>query len=107
MEYSMSTLTSPQMGVAEGERTITRPDMLDDPCIPDCVRILRLLEANDGQLWQGDVVEHLDVSKATVSRRLAELEDEDEVDRMLFRGKNLVWLSDNTPDILGNSTPPA
>lgn len=100
----MPTLTSPQSSLPETDRTIVRPDDLDDPCLPDRVRILRLLEANDGQLWQSEVVDELDVSKATVSRRLSDLEDSSHIERMLFRGQNLVWLKDETPDVLGQPT---
>ena len=97
----MPTLTSPQSSVPETDRSIVRPDDFDDPCLPDRARILRLLEANDGQLWQSEVVNELDVSKATVSRRLSDLEESSHIERMLFRGQNLVWLKDETPDVLG------
>lgn len=96
----MPVVQSPQTEMPAMDRSIECPDDLDDPCLPDGVRILRLLEANGGRLWQSEVVDVLDVSKATVSRRLSELEDSTHVSRMLFRGQNLVWLRDEEPDLL-------
>lgn len=96
----MPVVSSPQTELPETDRAIDRPDDLDDPCLPDRVRILRLLEANGGRLWQAEVVDALDVSKATVSRRLAELEESTHISRMLFRGQNLIWLQDEAPDAM-------
>ncbi len=96
----MPVVQSPQTEMPERDRAIDHPDELDDPSIPDRDRILRLLEANDGRLWQSQLVDTLDSSKATVSRRLSELEDSTHISRMLFRGQNLVWLQDETPDVV-------
>lgn len=94
----MPVVSSPQTELPESDRTIERPAELDDTRLPDRVRILHLLEANDGRLWQTEVVDALDVSKATVSRRLAELEESTHISRMLFRGQNLIWLPDDAPE---------
>lgn len=66
----------------------------------DARRILDLLADNDGSLPQSSIVSELDVSKATVSRRLAELEDAGYISRLLFRGQKLVWMADQTPPAL-------
>lgn len=100
----MPSATSPRTMALERDHATDRANDLDAPHLPDHARILRLLEANDGRLWQGEVVAELDVSKATVSRRLSELEDASYVERMLFRGRNLVWLPDATPDVIETST---
>lgn len=67
-------------------------------------RILRVLAANDGGVPQQELVSELDVSKATVSRRLSELEDADRVTRLLFRGRKLVWLAETVPTALETDT---
>lgn len=54
--------------------------------------LLDLIAANGGTLWQSEIVDALDVSKATVSRRLTALEQSDRIDRLLFRGEKIVSL---------------
>lgn len=96
----MPAVQSPQTELPDMDRPIEFPEELDDPCLPDRVRILRLLEANGGRVWQAQLVDVLDVSKATVSRRLSELEESTHISRMLFRGRNLVWLREEVPDVM-------
>lgn len=55
-------------------------------------QILRLLRANDDTLWQTDIVDALDVTKASISRNLSKLEADDRIKRLEFRGEKLVCL---------------
>lgn len=59
--------------------------------------ILALLEANDGRIEQGDVVDSLPWSPATVSRRLGELEAEGRVVRYPVGRRKIVCLPDCKP----------
>ena len=59
--------------------------------------ILRLVRASDGRIEQGDVVEALSWSPATVSRRLGQLEAEGEVVRFPVGRRKVVCLPDCTP----------
>lgn len=59
--------------------------------------ILQLLEARDGRIEQGDVVEALPWSPATVSRRLGQLEAEGEVVRFPVGRRKIVCRPDCTP----------
>lgn len=77
---------------ADVDRTIRTPSTMEDACLPDETRILHLLQANGQPLWQTEIVDALDVSKSTVSRRLTDLEREGHVERLQYRGRNLVWL---------------
>lgn len=70
----------------------------------DAERILAVLADNDGQLPQSELVSELDVSKATISRRLGELEADGYVSRLLFRGQKLVWMADETPAALDSGS---
>lgn len=56
--------------------------------------LLDLLSANGGTLWQSEIVDALDVSKATIGRRLTALEQADRIDRLLYRGEKIVSLPD-------------
>lgn len=80
--------------------TVEVPPQLDDPHTPYRDRIIMLLHANDGSLWQRDIVESLDTSKATVSRRLMDLESSEEIDRLEFRGEKIVTLPECTIQLL-------
>lgn len=79
------------------------PSTLNDPYEPHEERILSLLHANDGRLWQRDIVDALDVSKATVSRRLSELETSERISRLEFRGEKIVTLPDRTIQLLSKT----
>lgn len=76
------------------------PPTLDDPYESHEERILSLLDANDGRLWQREIVRVLDISKATVSRRLADLETRDQITRFEFRGEKVVTLPDRRIELL-------
>jgi len=82
-------------------RTIPpRRDAVTTPDYPtatvDEAYLIDLLAANGGTLWQSEIVDALDVSKATISRRLTTLEQADEIDRLLFRGEKVVYLPETT-----------
>lgn len=79
---------------------INLPSTLNDPYAAHEERILSLLRANNGRLWQRDIVDALDVSKATVSRRLADLETSDKITRLEFRGEKIVTLPDQRIELL-------
>ena len=81
-------------------QSIDIPAALDDPYESYEERIVHLLRANDGRLWQRDIVDTLDVSKATVSRRLSNLETNGRISRLEFRGEKIVTLPDRTLTVL-------
>ena len=67
-------------------------------------RVLGLLEANGGRVWQQDVVAELDCSAASVSRVLCEMETDDEVARYWKHGQKVVALvAGNQSSAVGSS----
>lgn len=81
----------------------TSPDIppeTTDQSRPTDERILHLIHETDGPLWQRDIVDALDVSKATISRNLASLERDNRIKRLEFRGQKLVALPDATIQLL-------
>ena len=81
-------------------QSIDVPATINDPYEPYEERIVSLLRANDGRLWQRDIVDTLDVSKATVSRRLSDLETNGRISRIEFRGEKIVALPDRAITLL-------
>lgn len=49
---------------------------------------------------QAEIVDLVSVSKATVSRILAQLEDEGRIVRLQFKGKNRIWHPDAVPEVV-------
>lgn len=104
----MSSPPSTDLGQSTiDERPATDIDATDDTLAMtttadsvETVHILDALASNDGGLPQQELVAALDVSKATVSRRLSTLEDEERIIRLLFRGRKLIWLPDRVPAAL-------
>lgn len=92
----MDSLHSLGSGQPVDDRSSTRPEASS----PEAARILDALDADDGGIRQQELVEVLDVSKATVSRRLMELEEAGAIKRLLFRGQKLVWRADDVPSAL-------
>lgn len=68
--------------------------------------VVTLLRDEEGRLWQGDLVERLDVSASTVSRWLASLEEDGRVERLRIGRENLVMLPEQHPDLAEPSLPP-
>lgn len=52
--------------------------------------VIELLEANDGRVWQQDVVSELDCSAPSVSRLLSTMEADGEITRYWKRGQKVV-----------------
>lgn len=73
------------------DRTLFEPPTDRPAHATDESWILSLLSANDGCLWQTEIVDLMEVSKATVSRRLTELETAGAVQRIEYRGRKVVW----------------
>lgn len=61
-------------------------------------QILRLLEDNDGRLTQSDIGTAVEWSKATVSRKLCELESAGEITRYQIGREKIVFLPGAEPD---------
>lgn len=62
--------------------------------------ILEHIEAADETVTQSDLVAAAGVSKATISRTLASLEDNGQVVRIMLRGRNNVYLADELPEAI-------
>lgn len=65
---------------------------------PPTKRILQLLDEHDGRIEQADVVSALDLSPATVSRKLAALESEGRVVRYRVGRGKVVCRPDCVPE---------
>lgn len=90
----MSTLALPPEIPVTVDRRIEVPADWGGEFVPDEVLIRRLLASNEHCLWQTEIVDAMSVSKATVSRRLTEMESAGDVRRLQFRGRKLVWIPD-------------
>lgn len=60
------------------------------PALPPRERIERMLATNGGRIWQSDVVEALDLSAASVSRKLSAMEEDGLVVRRKVGRRNVV-----------------
>lgn len=65
---------------------------------PPTDRILRLLDEHDGRIEQAEVVSGLDLSPATVSRKLSALESEGRVVRYRVGRGKVVCRPDRVPE---------
>lgn len=65
----------------------------------------RLLVANDGRIWQSDIVERCDASGSSVSRWLDDMEDDDRISRVQVGREKLVMLPDECPDLADEGFP--
>lgn len=63
------------------------------------------LKWSDGAVMQSHLVAVTDASKATVSRRLSELEEEGRIVRLRTGGQNRVWLREYAPSHLSLPDP--
>lgn len=55
-------------------------------------RILDLVQAEGGRIYQGDIADRLDCSAATVSRRVTEMEEANEIVRVTIGQQKVVCL---------------
>lgn len=62
--------------------------------LTDEQRILRLLEAHDGEMWQKEIVAEMSWSEPKTGQVLADLEDAGELHRLRIGAENLVSFDD-------------
>lgn len=98
----VSSLVSVSPGTA-GERPDRRPENpgsapADERALPDTERVHRILERNNGRVYQAGVVEATGWSKAKVSRVLDEMEGTEEVDRFWVGRQKVVCYPQYLPE---------
>lgn len=98
----VSSLVSVSPGTA-GERPDRRAENAgsvptDERALPDADRVHRILERNNGRVYQASVVEATDWSKAKVSRVLDEMEGTGEVDRFWVGRQKVVCYPQYLPE---------
>ncbi|MDZ7746702.1 MAG: hypothetical protein U5K28_09410 [Halobacteriales archaeon] len=76
--------TPPPSGASDGQP--------DSELLSDEERVLRLLEANDGRMKQGTIVEETGWSNAKVSQLLSAMDEDDEIEKLRIGRENLISL---------------
>lgn len=98
---------SDESGDHTGSRLLGRDELLgadgasavdDDVYLFPEERVLVLLDDRDGRMWQGDVVDETDFSKATVSRLLTAMETDGTISRHWRYGAKVVTLPGMGPE---------
>jgi len=81
-----------------GPRTGERSDSPDPhPTCPPKQRVIQLVRANGGRMYQQELVDEMDRSDASVSRYLSALEDERRIYRLRDGRNNLVMVPEELP----------
>lgn len=81
--------------------TDTTPPIVEHPTADSSeAQVLALLEANDGRMYQQDVIAETGYSAGTVSRVLSELEDDGRIARLRKGRKKIVVDPDLLPSAL-------
>ncbi|RDI69739.1 helix-turn-helix transcriptional regulator [Halopelagius longus] len=75
----------------DGESRVPRPLTRED-------EVVMLLEEAGGQMEQSEIVEHTDWSKATVSRVLSSMADDDRITKISLGRRNLITLPGEEPE---------
>jgi hypothetical protein len=85
-----------EQGQSSGSRS--EADLLLEDGVRPRERFVELMEANDGWLRQKKLVEATHLSKATVSRTLSAMENEDAITRRRVGRENIVYLPGREPN---------
>ncbi len=64
--------------------------------------VIELLEANDGRMKQGMIVDETNWSKSKVSMLLSEMEDEELISKLRVGRENIISLPGHEPDAVGS-----
>ena len=67
--------------------------------LTDEERILRMLDRNDGRLWQRDIHEQTEWSKSKVSRLLSRMAEEEKVRKIAIGRENIIALPGDEPEL--------
>ena len=85
-------------------RATSHPDGGEsEQLVPPRERLLGLLERNDGRMRQSDIVEAVEWSESTVSRKLGALESSGEVTRYRIGRGKIVVLPGAEPECMGSA----